>query len=118
MNQFPNDFNHETSQDQEFQNDNNLEISTPTPAPKVDKVAESFAIISIVAGILAFSLPVPILDILLGIGGLVLAILARNKGIKGLATAGLILSIIGIVVAVLFTYNYFTGDSSWWMPFN
>jgi len=54
-------------------------------------------------GIASFIIPIPVFNLILGIVGIVLAMTARNRGNRsGLATAGLVISIIGTVVAVLF----------------
>jgi hypothetical protein len=56
------------------------------------------------------TIPVPYLDIAVGITGLVLYVLAVRGGrTGGLATAGLILSIIGTVIAVTHTFFSATG---------
>jgi len=64
-------------------------------------------------GIAAFVLPVPFLDLILGIIAIILAVAARKQGNRaGLGTAGLVLSIVGLVTAAIHTFFYafiFTG---------
>jgi len=72
----------------------------------VSKKGKTKAVIAVGFGILAIFLPVPFIDVLLGIAGLVLAILAKKDGFTGhLRTAGLVCSIIGIVVAGVLTFS-------------
>ena len=62
------------------------------------------AIAALVCGIVSLVLPVPFVDVILGIIGIVMACRAKSLGFSGgLATAGLVLSIIGTVGAVIFT---------------
>jgi len=68
------------------------------------------AIASIVLGLIAFTLPIPILDLIIGIAGLVLAYLAKKKGREGIATAGLVISIIGTMAAMIFTFYFLIGQ--------
>jgi len=70
------------------------------PAPEEGK---GMAIASLVLGILSILLLcLPYFSMPLGIAGLVLAILARKKGQGSMATTGLVLSIIGIALGILF----------------
>ena len=72
-----------------------------TTAPRPGRGA---AIASLVCGIVAMTLPVPFLDIVAGIIGLVMFSKAKKQGFKGgLLTAGLVCSIIGTVWATIFT---------------
>jgi len=60
-----------------------------------------------VLGICAIVIPIPYLDVVMGVIGLVMAVTARKAGYRGgLATAGLVLSIIGLVFAVWFTLSF------------
>ena len=61
--------------------------------------------LSLVFGIFAMFLPIPVVDVILGVAGIVLAALAMKSGSKGLAIAGLICSIIGTVLAISFTFE-------------
>ncbi|MCL2563827.1 MAG: DUF4190 domain-containing protein [Oscillospiraceae bacterium] len=90
--------------DQQFQH-------TPTPTPQ--KSYKGMAAASLVCGILAMTLPVPVIDVILGVIGLVLAIKSRQHDGGGLATAGLVCSIIGTIWAVSFTMTmlFFPWDS-------
>jgi len=55
-------------------------------------------------GIIAATLPVPVLDIIAGVAGLCLSRQAKKKeNSPGLTTAGFVMSIVGTVVAVIFT---------------
>ncbi|MCL2212363.1 MAG: DUF4190 domain-containing protein [Oscillospiraceae bacterium] len=69
-----------------------------------------FATASLVLGILAMILPIPVIDVILGILGLIFAFIAPSKGCHGgIQTAGLVLSIIGTLNAVLFTFMVLIG---------
>ena len=61
------------------------------------------AIIALVLGILAMTVPVPIIDVVFGVAGIVLANMAKKEGVGGIAKAAFIVSIIGTVIAVLYT---------------
>ena len=64
------------------------------------------AIASLVLGICAMLIPIPFLDVILGVVGIVLAVMAKKEGYTGgMATAGLVCSIIGTVFAVVFTLS-------------
>lgn len=54
-------------------------------------------------GIGAFTIPIPVLDVIMGIVALVLVIVSRKAPARGLWIAALILSIIGTISAVSFT---------------
>jgi len=55
-------------------------------------------------GIAAIWLPIPFLDLVAGIIGLVLALKAKNEGFSGgLQTGGFVLSIIGVVFGFFYT---------------
>ena len=56
------------------------------------------AIAALVLGIVAIVLPIPFLDLICGVAGLILASMAKQEGYtEGLRTAGFVLSIIGTV---------------------
>ena len=74
--------------------------ANPAPEKQPNSV---LAIISIVCGALAMFLPVAVLDVVFGVAGIVLAVVAKKTGVKGLAIAGLVISIIGTVLAVSYT---------------
>ena len=75
----------------------------PPEPPKRENPNIVMAALSLVFGIFAMFLPIPVLDVLLGVAGLVLAVLALKSGSRGLAIAGLICSIIGTLFAISFT---------------
>lgn len=76
------------------------------------------AIASLVLGIVAMTVPIPILDIIAGIVGLVLYSSARREGYSGgLATAGLICSVLGTVWATIFTVSVFTLGLDYFIHF-
>ena len=60
-------------------------------------------------GFFALFVPIPILDVILGILGIVFAALAIKNGVKGLAISALVISILGIISAITFTIDFFTG---------
>ena len=61
------------------------------------------AAISLACGLFAMFIPIPVLDVILGIVGIVLAAVSMKSGVKGLAIAGLIVSIIGTIFAIGYT---------------
>jgi len=72
-----------------------------------------FAIASLVLGIVAMVLPVPVLGALIGVIGLVFAIVAKTKGHRGgMSTAGLVVSIIGTFMAISYTLTMLWLDNA------
>jgi len=68
-------------------------------------------IIGLVAGILSILLVlVPFLDFILGGGALVLGIMARRQGTRGLGLAALILGIVGITIGVIYSLLWIVGN--------
>ena len=74
-----------------------------SPPPPEKKPNVVMAAISLGCGVFAMFLPVPVLDVILGIVGIVLASIAMKSGVKGLAIAGLVVSIVGTVFAIGYT---------------
>lgn len=72
---------------------------TPSEPQKND----TLAIVSLILGIAAivFGCCVTYLGIALGVGGIICSIMSKKKQKSGMATAGLVCSIIGIVLAVI-----------------
>lgn len=83
---------------QNFQNNSYEQPSSPQP-----QKTDALAIVSLVLGIAAILLGccVTYLGIALGIGGIVCAVMSKKKQKSGLATAGMVCSIIGIVFALI-----------------
>jgi len=78
------------------------------------------AIASLVLGICAMVIPIPILDVIMGILGLVFASMSKNEGFNGgIRTGGLVCSIIGTVWAAIFTISCLgacgAARTLWWM---
>lgn len=71
--------------------------------PEQPQKADTLAIVSLVLGIAAIILGccVTYLGIGLGIGGIVCSVMSKKKQKSGLATAGMVCSIVGIVFAVI-----------------
>ena len=82
----------------------------PEPMPKNYK---GMAIASLVLGIVALIVPIPVLDVIAGIVGLFLAGIAIKHKAGGIAIAGLVLSIVGTINAIFFTLLvlFFPWDS-------
>ena len=74
------------------------EVSEPVQQPKT-----GLAIAALICGLFAMFIPVPVLDIIIGVAGIVLSVMARKSGVGGLAIAALVVSIIGTIFAVIFT---------------
>lgn len=83
---------------QNFQNN----YQQPTP-PEQPQKTDTLAIVSLILGIAAiiFGCCVTYLGIALGIGGIICSVMSKKKQKSGMATAGMVCSIIGIVFAVL-----------------
>jgi len=56
-------------------------------------------------GIIAMTIPIPVLDIIVGVLGIVFASKAKKTGVGGLAIGALAVSIIGTIVAINFTLH-------------
>lgn len=71
--------------------------------PEQPKKNDTLAIVSLILGIAAIVLGccVTYLAIVLGIAGIVCAVMSKKKQPSGMATAGMVCSIIGIVLAVI-----------------
>ena len=66
--------------------------------------AKNAAIASLVLGIVALALPIPLLGLAAGIIGIVLANNAKKQGLtSGMVTGGLVCSIVGTALAGLYT---------------
>ena len=71
----------------------------PYGGPPQPQPGKGMAVASLVLGILSILDPTIILGIFLGVIGVVLAVMAKKRGfLGGMATAGLVLSIIGIAL--------------------
>lgn len=84
------------------QNFQNNPYQQPVP-PEGPKKTDPLAIVSLVLGIASIVMGccIPILSIALGIGGIICSVMSSKKQKSGLATAGIVCSIIGIVVGVI-----------------
>ena len=78
----------------------------PNFTPPAQPGGKGKAIAALVLGIGALVIPVPFLDVVMGVVGLVLAISARKEGAGGMGIAGLVLSIIGTVAAFFYTASF------------
>jgi hypothetical protein len=68
------------------------------------------AIIGLVLGIISIlGVLVPFLDLILGAGGLVLGIISRRQGSRGLGLAALIVGIIGTAIGAIYTILWIIG---------
>lgn len=84
--------------------------STQHGSHQASQEGKGKAIASLILGIGAMTIPIPVLDIILGIVGIVLAVVAKNDGYRGgLQTAGLVCSIIGTVIATIYTITVLSG---------
>lgn len=73
----------------------------PVP-PQEPKKTDALAVIALVLGIASIVICCNIyLSIALGIGGIVCSVISNKKQKSGLATAGMVCSIVGMVLAVL-----------------
>ena len=77
------------------------QVAVTTPVQPENKDTNVLAIISLVLGIL--SIVLGWIGALFGIGGIICAVFANKQGKSGLSKAGLICSIVGIVLGILIT---------------
>ena len=75
----------------------------PYPTPPEKKQSTLMATISFACGVYAITLPVPVLDIILAVAGIILAAIAMRNTARRLAIAGLVVSIIGVFIAIGYT---------------
>jgi len=88
------------------------------PPVKPRQPAHGFAVASLVLGIVAMTLPLPVIDIIIGVLGLIFAVIAKKRGHQGgMSTAGLVLSILGTIFSVWSTISAFAG-LFWFSAFN
>ena len=99
---------------QQYQGQPQYQQPYPYPPVKPKQPASGFAVASLVLGIIAMVLPIPVIDVVIGVLGLIFAIVAKRSGHRGgMSTAGLVLSIIGTIWALWFTISIFAG--LWWL---
>ena len=117
VNNYQDNTNNNSYQNNNYQNNNyqnnayqnNAYQSNPYQNTTVEETQKSesnpLAVVSLVLGIVSIVLGCCTgwVGSLFGIGGVVCAIVAKKKGKSGMATAGLICSIAGIVVGILLT---------------
>jgi len=84
------------------QNLQNNSYQQPVP-PEGPQKNDTLAIVSLILGIAAILMGccITYLGIALGIGGIICSVMSKKKRKSGMATAGLVCSIIGIVFAVI-----------------
>ena len=75
----------------------------PEREPGEKKPLPALAIIGIIFGAFALVVPVPVVDVILGVLGVILSIIALSSGVRALAIVALVLSAIGTFVAIGFT---------------
>jgi len=88
---------------QNFQNNSYEQPGYQQPSSPEPKKTDTLAIVSLILGIAAIVLGccITYLGIALGVGGIVCSVMSKKKQKSGLATAGMVCSIIGIVFAVI-----------------
>ncbi len=72
-------------------------------APEQPQKTDTLAIVALILGIAAivFGCCITYLGIALGIGGIICSVMSKKKQKSGMATAGMVCSIIGIVLALI-----------------
>lgn len=99
--------NNNMNNEQNFYQDNTAaQAQAPVVEATTEKKTDVLAIISLVCGILAIILSccTAYIGLVPGIAGIVLAIVSKKQnGKSGMATAGMVCSIIGIVFAIIIT---------------
>jgi len=73
------------------------------------------AAFSVAFGLFSLFLPIPFLDVAFGVAGIVLSALAMRSGIRALAVAGMVLSIMGTQEAFFFTLGFLGRASGEWV---
>ena len=85
-------------------------VSQQTNFEQGEQPGKGKAVASLILGITAMVLPIPVLDLIIGIAGIILAISSKNDGyVGGMRTAGFVCSIIGTIFAAIFTYTVLIG---------
>jgi len=81
---------------------------------------KGFAIAGLVLGILALTIPVPVLDLILGILAIIFSLMSKSRGGQGgLWVTALVFSIIGTIAAFFYTLGWlFLGAFFMQMPWN
>lgn len=98
-----NEQNNQTSQYSNYQdNTANIPYQAPTDDPQSNK-ANTLQIVSLICGIagIVFGCCTGYIGIVLGIAGLICAILGNKQGKSGIGTGGLICSIVALVISVI-----------------
>jgi|GEM_PF-7011762 len=75
--------------------------------PEEKQPKTGMAVMALVFGLFALIVPVAVVDVIVGVAGIFLGWTARQSGAGGLATAGLVVSAIGTMVAISFTLTVF-----------
>ena len=75
----------------------------PFDGPPPQQPKTTMAGVALALGIAAMILPIPVIDVIAGVLGIVFAAIARKSGVGGLAIAALVVSIIGTVMALFYT---------------
>lgn len=85
-----------------YDNVYNNTYEQPVTPPEPQKT-DTLAIVSLILGIASIVLGccVPYLGIALGVGGIICSVMSKKKQKTGMATAGLVCSIIGIVLTLI-----------------
>ncbi|NOH03562.1 MAG: DUF4190 domain-containing protein [Chloroflexi bacterium] len=76
----------------------------PASLDPEERMNKFYALMSAALGVLSLCVGlVPIAGTVLGIAGIILGILGRRSESKRMATAGIVLSIIGVLTAIIFS---------------
>ena len=88
---------------QNFQNNSYEQPGYQQPSSPEPQKTDTLAIVSLILGIGAILMGccITYLGIALGIGGIICSVMSKKKQKSGLATAGMVCSIIGIVFAAI-----------------
>ncbi|MCL2559669.1 MAG: DUF4190 domain-containing protein [Turicibacter sp.] len=86
-----------------FSKISNTASAPPNETPNEYRAMAAWAL---ALGVAAMTVPIPFIDIVAGVFGIILANKAAKNGVRGLATAALIFSIIGTIFSIIFTMNF------------
>ncbi|MCL2563826.1 MAG: hypothetical protein FWE08_07315 [Oscillospiraceae bacterium] len=95
-----------------------MDYETPGGGAVPPNNYKGMAIASLVLGIVALVVPIPVLDVIAGVVGLFLAGISMKHKAGGLAVAGLVLSILGTIAAIQFTLQFYGVIPSPWDSFD
>lgn len=90
-----------------------MDPSFPNRMQRIHRPQPWAAIIALLFGIFALLIPIPIIDLVLGVLGIALAIFALYSGVNGLGVVALVFAAQGTMTSILYNLQEF----GIWDPF-